>query len=42
MGPLTIFWGTWSTPEKKHLFAAPMANLKINVQPRIIVYIKEN
>jgi hypothetical protein len=42
MGPLAIFLGTWSTPEKKHLFAAPMAKLKINVQPGIIVYIKES
>jgi hypothetical protein len=25
MGPLAIFLGTWSTPERKHLFAAPIA-----------------
>jgi hypothetical protein len=27
MGSLAIFLGTWSTPEKKHLFAAPTAKL---------------
>jgi hypothetical protein len=40
MGPLAIFWGTWSTPERKRLFATPTAKLKINVQPGIRVYIK--
>jgi hypothetical protein len=25
MGPLAIYSGTWSTQERKHLFAAPIA-----------------
>jgi hypothetical protein len=35
MGPLAIFFGTWSTPERKHLFATPMEKLKINVPQRL-------